>query len=119
MAFFTFFNIFLFQDSDLKKKRDIPLKASNLSLSKSSSSPDAKVAHISTSNENFHHQKHNGPHGNIQLSPIHDLDHHKENTNDNILLIRSETKMSSRTALGLNIATPGADLPLPSSQGHR
>ena len=72
-----------------------------------------------TSVENVSHQKHNVPHGNIQLSPIHDLEQHKENTMDNAGLNRSDTKMSSRTALGLNIATPGGDLPMPSSQGHR
>ncbi|XP_065058145.1 cyclin-dependent kinase-like 2 [Rhopilema esculentum] len=107
------------KELDLKKKRDISMKASNPSLSKSSSSPDAKIAHVSTSSENFHHQKNAMHYGNIQLSPIHDSEHHKENTEDGMALNRSDTKMSSRTTLGLNISAPGADLPQASSQGHR
>jgi len=108
------------KDSDLRKRKDVPTKTpSNHSLAKSSSSPDSKIGHTTSSVENIHHQKHSGPLGNIHLSPIHDPDQHKENSLDNLLLNRSDTKMSSRTALGLNISTPGGDLPLPSSQGHR
>lgn len=94
------------------------MKTSNPSLAKSSSSPDARIGHM-TSMENVHHQKHSMPHGNVQLSPIQDLDQHRENSNDMTMLNRSDTKMSSRTTLGMNISTPGADLPLPSSQGQR
>ena len=91
---------------------------SNPSLAKTSSSPDARI-HVMTSSENVHQQKQNMAHGNVQLSPIQDLDQHKESPNDNMILNRSDTKMSSRAALGLNISTPGADLPSPSSQGQR
>ncbi len=83
-------------------------------------SPDAKVVHGTGSNENFHHQKHAAQHGTVQLSPIHDQEHHtNENVNDNLLLNRSDTKMSSRTTLGMNITAPGGDLPVTSSQGLR
>ena len=116
----TLLMVICFQDSDVRKKKDMQLKTtSNHSIAKSSSSPDAKVSHVSSTIENGYHQKHNVPLGNIQLTPIHDPDQHKENMGDSTLLTRSDTKMSCRTTLGLNISTPGGDLPLPSSQGHR
>ena len=61
--------------------------------------------------------------GNIQLSPIQDVEPQTrmdETRTENLPPSRSDTKLSSRTTLGLNITTPGSDLPdLPSSQGYR
>eukprot|EP00794_Sanderia_malayensis_P006828 gene6828-7595_t len=109
------------KETEAKKKKEVPKKLSNHTTNKTTSSPDAKNAHNSNDSVAQHHKHHPAQHANIQLSPIQDHGHHANEVNNenHPVLNRSDTKMSSRTALDMNITTPGADLPLSSSQGHR